>query len=184
MADFDLAYSFTKRWEGGHVHHPDDPGGETWAGISRKYHPDWPGWAHIDQVKDVYGSSVWEGEMWSRTDALVKDFYRGTFWGDLGNLRDQTLATVLFDTAVNCGNLRTGKWLQECLCAWDRPVTIDGIVGPQTMRTLTDLEANRPQEVKDFTTALMDLRGAHYIKQQNPTFTRGWFRRLTALRGR
>lgn len=182
MADFNLAYSFVKRWEGGHVHHPDDPGQETYAGISRRYHPEWEGWAHIDHVKDIYGASAWEGEMASRTGVLVERFFRSHYWGRLDDVKHQGLALTMFDGAVNCGLSRSGKWLQQALVAWDRPVTVDGMVGPQTMATLTTLERNRPQDVPALIDGLLSQRGAHYIEVDNPTFTRGWFRRLASLR--
>ena len=44
MAEFKKAYDKTMGHEGGYVHDPDDAGGETYKGISRRYHPGWEGW--------------------------------------------------------------------------------------------------------------------------------------------
>lgn len=38
--------------EGGYSFHPDDRGGETFRGISRKHHPGWRGWETVDHLKE------------------------------------------------------------------------------------------------------------------------------------
>lgn len=182
MADFGKAWAFTQKWEGGYSDDPKDPGGETWCGISRKNHPDWPRWADIDQVKRAYGKSAWVPEMWARTGPYVEGFYRETFWGDLGTLSDQQLATICFDGAVNCGSGRAGRWLQSALCAWGHSVTIDGAVGPKTMLALQDFERNRKADLAEFRDCLLSLRMAHYVDLNKPYFTRGWARRVSGLR--
>ena len=40
MSSFQKAIEFVLRWEGGYVNDPDDPGGETNFGISKRAHPD------------------------------------------------------------------------------------------------------------------------------------------------
>lgn len=184
MADFAEAYSFVAKWEGDLVNHPADPGGMTFAGISRKHHPTWPGWVAVDRVINAYAKSVWNDEIWSQTGEMVPQFYHREYWHSqrLDDVKHQGLALTMFDGAVNCGLSRSGKWLQQALVAWDRPVTVDGMVGPQTMATLTTLERNRPQDVPALIDGLLSQRGAHYITTNNPTFTRGWFRRLASLR--
>ena len=54
MADFRLAYKKIEAAEGGYVNDPDDKGGETYKGISRKANPDWDGWISIDQIKKAH----------------------------------------------------------------------------------------------------------------------------------
>jgi len=51
-------FAFTMKAEGcdeenptGYVKDPDDSGGETIAGISRRYHSDWEGWKLVDEIK-------------------------------------------------------------------------------------------------------------------------------------
>ena len=44
---------FTRKWEGGFVNDPKDPGGMTMAGISRKTFPNWIGWKEVDKVLKV-----------------------------------------------------------------------------------------------------------------------------------
>ena len=182
VADFNAAWDFVSKWEGGYSDDPRDPGGETFCGISRRNHPDWPGWAEVDKVKRVYGKSAWVPEMWARTGPQVEGLYRSVYWGDLDTLRDQTLATVIFDAAVNCGAGRSGKWLQSTLCAWGHSVTVDGAVGPQTMNALRDFESNRKADLPQFLDCLLSLRVSHYVSLNKPYYTRGWTRRVSALR--
>jgi lysozyme family protein len=51
MAEFGYAYEKMIRNEGGYKLHivREDQGEQTYAGISRKYHPQWPGWRNIDK---------------------------------------------------------------------------------------------------------------------------------------
>ena len=53
MAIFNLAYKKLEVAEGGYVNDPDDKGGETYKGISRKANPNWAGWISIDQIKKL-----------------------------------------------------------------------------------------------------------------------------------
>ena len=52
---FDNAFAHTQTNEGGYANNKADLGGETYAGISRKYHPKWSGWAIVDELKK-YGT--------------------------------------------------------------------------------------------------------------------------------
>jgi lysozyme family protein len=55
--------------EGGYVLHEvkGDRGGQTYAGIARKMHPNWEGWQHIDYQE-------------TPPTQLVRDFYKTNFW--------------------------------------------------------------------------------------------------------
>jgi len=92
MADFTQAYERTTLNEGGYVltNHAGDRGGQTYAGISRRYHPKWEGWAAIDRNE-------------TPATGLVRDFYREKFWepvkGD--DITDQRTAETIYDFGVN-----------------------------------------------------------------------------------
>ena len=60
-------YRIVMEYEGGYVNHPNDPGGETYKGISRRAHPNWKGWQLIDQKKPV-------------PEQLVQEFYYNNYW--------------------------------------------------------------------------------------------------------
>ena len=55
MANFNKAYKKTAASEGGYSNDPEDPGLETYCGISRRHWPKWPGWKEIDRHKKTNG---------------------------------------------------------------------------------------------------------------------------------
>ena len=127
MADFIQAYERTTLNEGGYVltNHAGDRGGQTYAGIARKYHPDWSGWAAIDR-----------GE--TPATSLVRDFYRESFWepvkGD--QINDQRTAETIYDFGVNANHKVAIKLAQIVL-----GVAPDGVIGPVTLQALNTMDA-------------------------------------------
>ncbi len=91
---FDKAWEFTKRWEGGYVNDPKDPGGETKYGISKKAYPNLDiGKLTEDEAKEIYRQDYWEA---AKCGELSID-----------------LGVAVFDSAVNCGVTRALRWLDE-----------------------------------------------------------------------
>lgn len=173
MTSFDRAMRFVLRWEGGYTHDDADPGGETYCGISRVNHPDWPGWSWLD------GEELGEHGMAIDDDAMrgmVKDFYRAEFWNPL-RCDDMPggVATALFDTAVNCGKSRAARWLQAAV-----DVTQDGAIGP---KTTVAVNASPDEAIR----GLIASREEHYavIVAKNAKlrkFMKGWQNRVDALK--
>lgn len=130
MAKFDEEFDKVILAEGGYVNDPDDAGGETYLGISRKNNPKWVGWEVIDDIKKKYGTK-------NITSRLKKDvaltnsaklIYKQNYWDvlELDDIPSQGIAHQLFDTCVNCGKTTaisiaqqvlmmtiTGKWSDE-----------------------------------------------------------------------
>ena len=130
MAKFDKEFDKVILAEGGYVNDPDDAGGETYLGISRKNNPKWVGWEVIDDIKKKYGTK-------NITSRLKKDvaltnraklLYKQNYWDvlELDDIPSQGIAHQLFDTCVNCGKTTairiaqqvlmmtiTGKWSDE-----------------------------------------------------------------------
>ncbi len=93
MADFDRAVKFVLYHEGGYVNNPNDPGGETKFGISRKAHP------KVD-IKNL-------------TEDQAREIYKRDYWQPCGaDLLDDHLALIHFDTAVNMGLKRAETLLE------------------------------------------------------------------------
>jgi len=89
---FGKALAFVLSWEGGYSNDPDDAGGETYKGITRKHHPDWQGWQFV-AVSD-----------WPNADKFVSDFYYQEYWLKAGcDTLEPHAAMIVFDTAVNMG---------------------------------------------------------------------------------
>jgi len=84
LTDFDKAIIFTLGWEGGYVNDPDDPGGETNFGISKRAHPN----LDIPNLLREEAIGIYHAEYWMSAGCPL--------WNWPENL-------VLFDTAVNLG---------------------------------------------------------------------------------
>jgi lysozyme family protein len=111
--------------EGGYKLHtvPGDRGGMTYAGVARKFHPDWPGWRYIDE-----GATP-------PTD-LVREFYRREFWSRLNcDAMPERIAASIFDFGVNAGT-RTAAKLAQAVAG----VESDGVIGRKTIAALLDME--------------------------------------------
>lgn len=108
--NFALALDFVLAHEGGYVNDPQDPGGETKYGISKRAYPslDIANLTREDAAK-IYRSDYWDkcrcGELPPGTDLLT------------------------FDAAVNQGPRAAIQMLQDAL-----NVKVDGIIGPITLR--------------------------------------------------
>lgn len=192
MAEFKIAFDETMLHEGGYVNDPDDTGGETYRGIARKYHPDWPGWGRINQYKLQF-----PGEFPKQLDddedlqKQVEDFYRELFWKPVRgeSLSDQSLANELFDTGVNQGVGAAIRSWQDALNLLNRngkdypEIEVDGIASEQTLAT-TDrfLERNRNQPDR-LLKVLNLMQGSRYLElaRKNPVqrkFLHGWLNRI------
>lgn len=127
MADFDYCFEKTLNFEGGYVltETPHDRGGMTYAGISRKAHPDWIGWGIID----MGGTPVPE---------TVQDFYILEFWHamKLDHVQSNSVAWPVYDFAVTSG-IRTSARMAQRICN----IKADGIVGRQTIDALNWIES-------------------------------------------
>lgn len=138
MANFKIAFRKTCKWEGEYVNDPDDTGGETYKGISRKHHPTWNGWKIIDKLKQEHPrgfKTKLKGN--SELQAMVDDFYKRNYWNHLhlDDLANQELANQVFDTAVNCGIKPAVKIIQKVL-----GIPADGKLGPVTIEAMKKIK--------------------------------------------
>ena len=107
MASFDKAYKRVQQVEGGYVFDPDDRGGETYKGISRKAHPNSEIWNIIDNVKKEHGTKEINSILNYNEvlQKLIRNIYKTEYWDvfELDNLKSQGMANEIFDDAVNRG---------------------------------------------------------------------------------
>lgn len=152
-------YKIVIEYEGGYVNHPNDPGGETYKGISRRAHPNWQGWKLIDQKKPV-------------PENLVQEFYHENYWKRLRcDEMPYPIGEYLFDFGVNAGITRAVITVQRAL-----NITTDGILGPVTMRAI------QQQDPQKLMYALLRQRIGYYTaitmqRSQFQVFFLGWIRR-------
>lgn len=112
--DFDTAFDRLLGSEGGYVNHPNDPGGETNWGISKRSYPD------VD-IKNL-------------TREGAKAIYLRDFWEPLGNAPGAVKYQV-FDFAVNSGIQTAIRKLQSAIGVVD-----DGHWGPKSTTKLAGMD--------------------------------------------
>jgi lysozyme family protein len=126
MAEFLPAYERMIIDEGGYKLHKveGDRGGQTYAGIARRWHPGWPGWAAID----VGGEPPAQ---------LVRDFYAVELWARIGgdHICNQRVAETIFNFAVNADWKVAAKIAQAIV-----GVTPDGQIGDKTLAALNNAD--------------------------------------------
>ena len=129
-------------YEGGYVFDEDDPGGETYKGISRKNFPKWEGWVFVDGVK---GKQDFPTVLKSNEflQSAVKLFYKVEFWDKMNcGIMPPKLAEEMFESSVNCGKERATVFLQTALNVLNnnekhyKNIHSDGKFGNVTLSTL------------------------------------------------
>jgi lysozyme family protein len=195
MAAFDPAYDKTMSHEGGYSNDPVDAGGETYKGISRKFHSGWVGWKRIDAAKSSpnFPKNLSEDQELQQN---VRDFYKSAFWDRmrLDEFSDQNVADEMFDTGVNMDTPRAVRFLQMGLniLNYDRrtggklfeDLDEDGKIGSKTISALNKYLTN--DKVSILLKIMNVLQGMHYIEyirkvSSQKRFARGWFDHRVSL---
>ena len=133
MSDFSSAIDVVLLHEGGYVNNANDPGGATNYGISLRFLQGFSGGdlnndGHID-IEDVRNMTVDQ----------AKGVYKAEWWdkNKYGLIVDQTIATKVFDFAVNMGSSRAHKLLQASLSgAFNLALTVNGQLGPASFSAI------------------------------------------------
>lgn len=107
--NFSKSFDMLIGHEGGYVNDPNDPGGETKYGISKRSYPD----------EDIAGMTL----------GRAREIYKRDFWDKCaGDRLPDPVNFLMFDAAVNSGVERAVKFLQLAVGS-----TPDGVLGPKTM---------------------------------------------------
>ena len=155
--NFEECLAHILRSEGGYVNHPQDPGGETNLGVTRRVWQDW--------VK----RELHDDEMRHLTPELVGPLYKARYWDAVhGDVLPAGLDLCVFDCAVNAGVSRAARFLQHAVGAVE-----DGVLGPKTLALIQ--EKNPTALISDFCAQ----REMHYKSLPTfATFGKGWMARL------
>ena len=148
--------------EGGYVDDPDDPGGETNFGISRRAYPE----LSIAALDRDMAISIYRRDYWDKPG--------------LGQLPDRIGAKML-DMGVNMGQRTAAKLLQRSCNRFGTgaALAIDGIIGPATVTACSAISDVALVQ------ALRNEAANHYreIASEHPTlrkFLNGWLRRAAS----
>lgn len=153
MAGFDEAFERLIGHEGGYVNHPDDPGGETKWGITRR----------------TARAEGYQGDMKSLARDDARTIYKRAYWERARcDQYDEAVAFQLFDISVNHGIGNGIRMLQRSVGVAD-----DGIVGPITLAAIHNMNVN------DTLMLLNSERLSFYTRLSTwDTFGRGWANRV------
>ena len=146
--------------EGGYVNHPNDPGGETKYGISKRAYPD----IDIAAITEEDAEEI---------------YYRDYFSRIKGDDLPSSVACVVLDYGVNSGISRASKALQSA-CGITNG---DGIIGPHSLNAVWVTVEEKGEEylVNEVTRIRQEfIRGLSIYD----TFGRGWERRIDETRAK
>ncbi len=145
---FEEAFVIVVGLEGGYVNDPDDPGGETKYGISKRAYPN----VDIKSLTKQQAMRLYEKDYWLAAHC---------------DKMDDAIALFVFDSAVNQGVRVAIKLLQRALRLND-----DGIWGPKTAAA-----SNRvtKEQVALF---LAERALYYADTKNFSKYGRGWFKRL------
>lgn len=146
---FKDAFKIILKYEGGHVNDPNDPGGETKFGISKKAYPN----CDIANLTEERAAKIYWMDYWDKMNC---------------DKLSPTIRLLVFDCAVNQGVVKATKLMQLVAGVID-----DGILGPVTMRAMEDVRDS------DFINDYSKLRHHHYSSLKTwEHYGKGWSRRL------
>lgn len=190
--NFEIVVGEHIKLEGGWVNHPNDPGGETYKGISRRFNPSWLGWHIIDVLKSKPGfpESLDSNE---ELHEAVKEYYYHAYWTPmkLEQIKDLEICKEMFDIGAGPnGPNAAAKILQGALILLKQEIgTIDGQIGTKTLNAV-----NNYAHPGDLVKLLNCLQFCHLLVGNNnvdetiemardrlpqlKSFMRGWLKRI------
>jgi len=166
---FKQAVEFVLKQEGGYVNHPNDPGGETNYGISKRAYPDLDiGNLRREDAIKIYREDWWERYRYDKT------------WN--GHRLPPEVATKVFDLAVHVGPGTAHRILQQALTDLGEGVAVDGLLGPETVKASNQVGSDV------LLSSLITATKEHYLNliRQNSdleVFKDGWLNRARAVPG-
>lgn len=148
---------FVLSHEGGYSHDPDDPGGETRWGISKRTYPN----VDIRNLSRTQAMELYFADWWLRYNYEAID--------------NEEIAKRVFDFAVNAGQSVSVKRLQMALNVWNHALDVDGKMGPKTLLAV-NVVSNPDALLKAFT----HFRASFYESLNREKYIRGWLLRAFA----
>ena len=141
MAEFPPAVTYLLKNEGGLEEDAKDPGGITNFGISLRF------LRQLDPLRlRGYGifEPIDEHTIRNLSEAVAIRIYQGEWWSadPYDMLKDQQIATYMFDFAVNAGVTAAIKAAQRAIIdvLLNQEMGTDGILGPDTLHFINTME--------------------------------------------
>jgi len=146
------------KYEGGYVNDPDDPGGETKFGISKRSHP--------------------EEDITNLTEARAREIYYHDYYMKLRipEMKDARVAWQIFDFGVNAGVSRSAKMIQGIVGA-----KTDGVIGPNTVGKINTYTGRYPLYIEFLSERLKYYMMLTEVRIKNLKYLKGWVLRAMEL---
>ena len=155
LTTFNKIIEVVLKHEGGYVNDPDDLGGETKYGITKRFYP------NVDiknltkeQAKTIYHTDYWRMAKCDEVPPHLRHIY--------------------FDMVVNFGKRGAVKVLQQAAVAKGHKIAVDGGIGPNTLKAIKNVEVDRVRAYRVLKFANIVIK-----KPTQEKFWLGWFRRAT-----
>jgi len=163
QSNFETCLALMLAHEGGFVNHPQDPGGMTNLGVTKRVWEEW------------VGHEVDEKQMRALTPETVAPLYKRKYWDAVraDDLVDG-LDYCVFDVAVNSGPGRAIKFLQSCV-----GTTPDGGFGPATMAAVKKSEEDPTRLIEMYCAKRLEFLQSLKTFE---TFGKGWSRRVQEVK--
>ena len=159
MKSFDDFFNYLLFVEGGYVNNPNDPGGETKYGISKRSYPD------VD-IKNL-------------TKEEAKEIYIKDYWNKYKcNELPYPVNFVYVDAIINSGPKTSGKLLQESANVLGHNLVVDGLVGPKTRKAVSSID---PITLSSVYINKRMIFYRHIAKGRSKNFIHLWIHRLEYL---
>ena len=170
MADFDLFLPALLAFEGGYVHNPLDPGGETNRGITMSLFQ--------QHSRELLGIEPNSANLKGLTVPQAATLYKHLFWDKIlgDRIELQELANLVCDFFVNSGTHAT-RLLQRVLNASGANLAEDGVIGAASIKALAAISQ------LDVYRRYKAARIAYYesLRDLYPQFIEGWLNRANAF---
>ena len=150
--DFDLAFDIIVAAEGGYVNDPNDRGGETKYGISKRQYPD----IDIHKLERRDAKKIYEKDYWLKCQCDKMPW---------------AVALMVFDAAVNQGQGTATRLLQTSL-----GVASDGHFGPISLSALSASDSHKVSVDLATERLLLYNKAAMFHR-----FGKGWIRRVLVV---
>lgn len=147
--NFSEATTYAAANEGGYANDPNDPGGETNFGISKRQYPD----VDIRGLTQEKANEIYQRDYWDKTK--------------LGDL-NRRMGVKVFDAGVNIGAERAVRFLQEIL-----GVTEAGVVNNDTVAAAT--AESEPSLLKKYAARLKKYyKEVAKARPSSKKYLKGW----------
>jgi lysozyme family protein len=163
QSNFENCLKLMLAHEGGYVNHPQDPGGMTNLGVTKRVWEEW------------VGHEVDEKQMRALTPETVAPLYKRKYWDAVR--ADELVDGVdycVFDVAVNSGPGRAIKFLQSCI-----GTTPDGGFGPATLAAVKEAEKDPTRLIEMYCAKRLEFLQSLKTFE---TFGKGWSRRVQEVK--